>query len=425
MVPTSPPVLRLLHTSDWHLGLDLRGHDRLPEQRRFLGWLLDLVADESVDAILIAGDIYDVANPPVAAQSAFAEFLVEFRRRLPDATVVAVAGNHDSGPRLELPRPFAESLGGIHLVGAVEPEADERHILSLRGANGSIGAVCLAVPFPRAADLDCRLREGETPDQAYARAVDALYARLSAKARDLHPGVPLVAMGHLTLAGSARAGSERVLIGGLESVPGAALSDHADYVALGHIHRAQRAGADHARYCGSPLAMDFDERADRHQVLLVELDGPGDPPAIRAVDVPEFVPLLRLPENPGSWNALEEAVRAFDWSPWSGVPPEERPLVELRFLSSGTESDLRRRTMELCAGFPFRLAGSPRALDPRAEGAAPDDDVRLSVDLAAGDAPLRLFRSHWISRFGSEPPEEVEASFREVLDSVRTGRESA
>jgi len=418
-------VLRLLHTSDWHLGLELRGHDRLPEQRRFLRWLLDLVAQEAVDALLIAGDVYDVANPPVAAQAAFAEFLVEFRRRLPGATVVVVAGNHDSAGRLELPRAFAEAIGGVHLVGSLGLEAEERHIVPLRDATGAIGAVCLAVPFPRTSDLDCRLQEGESPDQAYARSVDALYRKLSTRVAEIHAGVPVVAMGHLTLAGSARAGSERVLIGGLESVPASALSDHADYVALGHIHRAQRAGSDHARYCGSPLAMDFDERSNQHQVLVVDLAGPGDPPTIRPIEVPEFVPLIRLPEKPGSWSLLEEAVRVFDWSPWKDAPIDDRPLVELQFLSTGTESDLRRRTLDLCAGMPFRLAGSPRALDPEAADSSPTEDVRRAVDLAAGDAPLELFRAHWASRFGTDPPGEVDACFREVLDSVRIGRDSA
>jgi len=424
-VPTSAWVLRLLHTSDWHLGLELRGHDRLPEQRRFLDWLLDRCALERIDALLVAGDVYDVASPPVAAQAAFAEFLVEFRRSLPGASIVVVAGNHDSAGRLELPRPFAEALGGVHLVGSIGPESEDRHIVPLRDATGAIGAVCVAVPFPRTSDLDCRLQEGETPDQAYARAVDAFYSRLSARAREIHPGVPVVAMGHLTLAGSARAGSERVLIGGLESVPASALSDHADYVALGHIHRAQRAGSEHARYCGSPLAMDFDERSNQHQVLVVDLAGPGEPPTIRPVDVPEFVPLIRLPEKPGSWNLLEQTVRDFDWSPWKDAAAEDRPLVELQFLSDGTESDLRRRTVELCAGMPFRVAGSPRALDFQVTDSSPAENVRRTVDLAAGDAPLELFRSHWSSRFGSSPPDEVESCFREVLDSVRIGRHSS
>jgi len=135
-------VIRLLHTSDWHLGLELGGHDRLPEQERFLSWLLETCAKREVDALLVAGDVYDVANPSVAAQEVFAKFLVAFRTRLPRADVVVVAGNHDSGPRLELPLPFCESLGGIHLVGGTTPlpEGEDRHVLVLHDARGDAAA---------------------------------------------------------------------------------------------------------------------------------------------------------------------------------------------------------------------------------------------------------------------------------------------
>jgi len=413
-------VIRFLHTSDWHLGLELGGHDRLPEQERFLAWLLDTCAARKVDALLVAGDVYDVANPSVDAQEAFAKFLVAFRTRLPQADVVVVAGNHDSAGRLELPRPFCESLGGIHLVGGTTPlpEGEGRHVLELRDARGEPAATCLAVPFLRTTDLDCRLGEGETPDQAYARSVEAFYASLREVADRLHPDLPVVAMGHLALAGSVRAGSERILIGGLESVPGSSLSRHADYVALGHIHRGQKAGAEHALYSGSPLSMDFDERRYSHRVLVVELDGRGRPPRIETVPVPEFVPLLRLPEVAGSWEDLERSVESFDWSPWKDLHEAERPLLELQFLSSGMEADLRARTRALCADRPFRLVGSPRVLSGGvADSAAVSAQAR---DLASEQAPFEIFERHWRRRNGSPPPEEILSCFREIVDQVRT-----
>jgi exonuclease SbcD len=417
-------AIRLLHTSDWHLGLELGGHDRLEEQGIFLDWLLAACVSERIDALLVAGDIYDVANPSIAAQAALARFLVEFHRALPAATAVLVAGNHDSGARLEIPSAFASALGRIALVGATRPEDPGSHLVVLTDSDGKPAATCLAVPFPRAAELDCRLGDGESPDEAYSRTVDEFYAELSRLARARHPGLPVVAMGHLALAGSVRSRSERVLIGGLESVESASVARHADYVALGHIHRAQKAGAESCRYSGSPLAMDFDERRHPHQVLVVVLEEPGGAPVVRAVEVPEFVPFLRFPEGEGTWSDLEREVRAFDWDPWRTRSPGLRPLVELRFRPDGTESDLRRRTEELVAGVPIRLVGSPRPLE--AEGVrTAKEEGRTVVDLAAGDAPRGIFRAHWESRHGSPPPEEVDSCFREVLDAVRTGREGA
>jgi DNA repair protein SbcD/Mre11 len=411
-------VIRLLHTSDWHLGLELGGHDRLDEQKLFLAWLLDTCKERSIDALLVCGDVYDVANPSVAAQSAFARFVVDLRRALPAMSVVVVAGNHDSGVRLELPRPFAEALGALHLVGSVAAAGKvvERHLLALPGKDGTPAAWCLAVPFVRAGDIDCKVQEGETVDQAFSRSVGTFYRELSREAQRRNPSLPVVAMGHLTLAGSDKAGSERILIGGVESVSVAALAEGADYVALGHIHRCQTVGREAVRYCGSPLAMDFDERRHVHRVLLVDLEAAGAPPVVRPVEVPEFVPLLRLPEKPGTWSDLEKAVTEFDWSGWTDAARDLQPLVELRFRSEGAEADLRERTEALCKGRPFRLVGSPRRIGggdgaPVAAGAS-------ATDLRALDAPQELFVRHWTRKHGVAPPDGMLECFREVVDAL-------
>lgn len=412
-------MIRILHTSDWHLGLELGGHDRLEEQRLFLDWLRAECANRKVDALLVCGDVYDVVNPSIAAQSLFAEFLVEFRLALPDATVVVVAGNHDSGARLELPSPFAKALGGIHLVGGVgSGEAGlERHLVALAGKDGADAAWCLAVPFVRPGDIECKVGPQETVDQAFSRSLGEFYRSLKELARRRNPSIPLVATGHLTLAGSDKAGSERILIGGVESVAVSSLADGADYVALGHIHRCQTVGSPRVRYSGSPLAMDFDERRHSHKVLLVELGGPGDDPATTPIDVPEFVPLLRFPEQAGTWVELEKQVTEFDWSRWSEVSRDLRPLVEMRFVPDGSESDLRSRTEALCADRPFRLVGAPRML-----GAGAGDRNRVAEprtrELGSAEAPLELFTRHWSRKNGSSPPPEMLACFAEIVDGL-------
>jgi DNA repair protein SbcD/Mre11 len=412
--------MRLLHTSDWHLGLELGGHDRLEEQKLFLEWLVGTCRTENVDALLVSGDVYDVANPSLAAQSAFAEFVVGFRRALPAASMVVVAGNHDSGARLELPRPFAQALGGLHLVGAAVSgdNALDKHLVALHGKDGKPAAWCLAVPFLRPSDIECRVGQGESIDQAFSRSVGSFYRNLSQDAKRQNPLIPVVAMGHLTLAGSDKAGSERILIGGVESVAVAALADGADYVALGHIHRCQTVGRDSVRYCGSPLAMDFDERRHAHRVLRVDLEVAGAAPVVRPIDVPVFVPLMRFPDKAGTWSELERAVTDFDWSKWDAAPRELQPLVELQFRPEGAEADLRARTEALCKGRPFRLVGSPRRI------AGVDGDVgaeaigAATTDLRAMDAPQELFVRHWKRKYGIAPPEETLGCFREILDGL-------
>jgi len=407
-------VIRLLHTSDWHLGLELGGHDRLPEQERFLSWLLDTCVESEVDALLVAGDVYDVANPSVAAQSAFAEFLVAFRTRLPRADVVVVAGNHDSSSRLELPTPFARSLGSIHLIGSPAPSDPDRHRVVLRDAHGNPAAICLAVPFLRTGDLDCRLQEGETPQQAYIRSVGALYLGIKTSVPPDLEHLPLVATGHLTLAGSLRAGSERILIGGVESVPVDALSEGCSYVALGHIHRGQTVGSELVRYCGSPYPIDFDEHRYRHQVVLVDLETDAET-VLRIVDVPEFVRFIRFCDAPVSWRDVEAAVEAFDWNPWKGTPRGLQPLVELRYDASTPTADLRARCEALCSGKPFRLVSAPKAVSANGSG---ETSRTLAAGLRDRETPEAILRRHWLSRFETAPPDSALERFRQAVDEV-------
>jgi len=406
-------VIRLLHTSDWHLGLELGGHDRLEEQKQFLSWLLDQCVERRIHALLVCGDVYDVANPSVAAQAAFAEFLVRFHERLPDSDLVVVAGNHDSPSRLELPRPFGDALGGVHLRGLVTDSVEDR-LVPLRGGQGEVAAWCVALPFLRAGDLDCRLEGEETPQQAYVRAVASLYRG----ARDAVPqhqrNLPLIAMGHLTLAGSMRAGSERILIGGVESVPVQALSDGCQYVALGHIHRAQTVGSEIVRYCGSPYPVDFDEHRYRHAVVEVELEA-GSEPRIGIVDVPEFVRFLRFCDPPVSWEKVEEAVEAFDWTAWKDVPRSSQPLVELRYDATVPVADLRSRCEALCSGRPFRLISAPKAVAGRELS---NSDAPPPMGLRERESPEALLGRHWSSRFDAPVPDALLSRFRIAVDEV-------
>lgn len=407
-------MIRLLHTSDWHLGLELGGHDRLDEQRRFLDWLLETCRAEAVDALLVCGDVYDVANPSVAAQAAFAEFLVAFRRTLPRAAVVVVAGNHDSPSRLELPRPFAAALGSMELRGLVAADPSE-HLVPLRDAGGEVGAYAIALPFLRAGDLDCRLVGEESPQEAYLRAVADLYRAVgdAIPAEDRH--LPRVALGHLTLAGSRRAGSERILIGGVESVPVDALAEGCAYVALGHIHRAQTVGTEIVRYCGSPYPVDFDEHRYRHKIVRVDLE-PGVPAAPREIEVPEFAAFLRFGDPPAPWDEVERAVRDFDWSPWKDAPRNLQPLVELRYDASVPVGDLRARCEALCRPLPLRLIGAPKAVsgapDEASFGASRRNPSRERAD------PEELLARFWRGKFDAPVPEPVLERFREASHEV-------
>lgn len=410
-------VLKILHTSDWHLGLELGGHSRLAEQERFLEWLLKTCRDLEIDTLLVCGDIFDVLHPPVEAQALLARFLVEFHRTRPVAQAVLISGNHDSASRLEAPAPFADALGRIHLVGHWRDERIEDHLLPLMDPAGVPRALCLAVPFLRSQDLTCRVLPGQSPEDARCLAIGQVYDRLRERAAQLYPGLPLVCTGHLTLAGTLKAGSERILIGGVESVPVGSLANGSCYTALGHIHRMQTVGSPNVRYSGSPLAMDFDETRHAHGVLsvIVHPDGAAD---VEPIDVPPPVQLLRLGGPDQDWQSLAQAVTEFDWSVCRDLPRGLQPLVELSFREDGPIVDLRERTDALLANLPARLVGAPRIHRTTTAGRT---SLVVGTDLGTPEAPINVLEGHWLRRHKTPPPPEIVKCFQEAVEAVRSG----
>ncbi len=306
--------MRVLHTADWHLGQHfLTGHERLTEQRAFLSWLLAAVRQQGVEALVVAGDVFDTTSPSHAAQELYYDFLVRLQGT-GCRDVIIVGGNHDSPTLLNASRSLLRALR-IHVVGGVPAEATEQ-IISLKDASGRPGLVVCAVPFLR--DRDLRLAvAGETPDARQARIRDSIaghYLALSEHAlvRDRRErDVPVLATGHLYAAGGeAREGAERdVHLGGLGVVGAEHFPAAFDYVALGHLHRPQVVGGRaHIRYSGAPVPLSFTEADDRQQVLLLDFAGAG-PPAITPLAVPVA---RRLQRFHGGLDEVEAAILAFD-----------------------------------------------------------------------------------------------------------------
>ena len=288
--------MRLLHTSDWHLGQHFFGKHRQHEHAAFLAWLLEQVAAQAVDAVIVAGDVFDTASPPSHAREAYHQFVVDMH----DAGVqlVVLGGNHDSPAVLGESRQLLERLH-TRVVPSLDRPAAE-HVFVLDGRDGQPGALLCAVPFIRAREVRQSLpgQEVEAARQDlvagiaghYAAIHDAALARRQALGRQL----PIVATGHLTCVGASRSESVReIYVGSLSAFPADAFPP-ADYIALGHIHRPQQVSASgHIRYSGSPIALGFDELGTAKQVLLVDLDEAGLQ-AVTPLPVPVFQPMARL-----------------------------------------------------------------------------------------------------------------------------------
>jgi exonuclease SbcD len=285
--------MKILHTSDWHIGHTLYAKKRYDEHEQFLRWLKDTVCEREIDALVVAGDVFDNGAPGGQAQRLYYDFLTSLLGTC-CKTVVVVAGNHDSPALLEAPAGVLERLN-IHTVGLAG--SPERHVIPLRDDAGTVGALCAAVPYLRRSELVRLDDETESSDEKIVRATAQFYdevVQAALRMRETCGDVPIVATGHLFAAGALRSegdGVRELYVGSLGQVGADIFPFDIDYVALGHIHGAQRvAGRDDIRYCGAPLPMSFSETA-RKCVLEVELAGGVN---VREIEVPAFARLVAV-----------------------------------------------------------------------------------------------------------------------------------
>jgi len=407
--------MRLIHTSDWHLGQTLHQFERSFEHGRFLDWLLDTLVEEAADALLIAGDVFDNSNPSAAAQGQLYRFLTEARRRVPNLQIVLTAGNHDSPGRLEAPAPFLALFDAavVGQVGRREGEVDlDRLLLPLKDASGAVAAWCIAMPFLRPGDVP-RVEGAADP---YGAGMEALYRQAfqAALARRA-PGQAIIAMGHCHLAGGqvSEDSERRILIGGVEALPAAMFDPAIAYVALGHLHLAQKVGGDDTRrYSGSPLPLSFSEISYPHQVLVLDLDG-EKLAEVRERRIPRSVELLRLPDSPRPLAEVRAALTALELPE---RPQEEWPYLLVRVQLSEPEPGLRAEIEAALADKPVRLA---RIETRYTQAAGPDTAPPLSVDELATLAPADFFSRLYQHRFGMDAPAPLMDAFTELLGSAR------
>lgn len=414
-------MLRILHTADWHLGHTLHDLPRDAEHDRFLAWLLDQLRDHAVDALLIAGDVFETANPPARAMRSWYGFLARARAALPALDIVIIGGNHDSAARLEAAHPILQELR-IHVVGALARDPDgqpalDRLVVPLHDAGGAVAAWCLAVPFLRAADLpvvDPGIDDGADPLVAGVRAVyDQALALARARRR---PGQALVAMGHCYMVGGQLSDlSERRVLGGNQhALPAGIFPTDLAYVALGHLHRAQAVGGrEGVRYSGSPIPLAVDEAGYTHQVRLVEVEG-DRLVASRALPVPRAVDVLRLPAaGPAPWDQVEPLLRALPAA--QETARDGWPYLEVRVSLDAPMPGLRREVEQALTDRAARLVKLTVDRGGDGLGLAQVEGGRALGDLG----PEQVFRRKWARDNGGDPPDVVLACLHELIDAVQ------
>lgn len=402
--------MRVLHTSDWHIGRTLYGRERYEEFEAFLDWLAVLVEKENIDVLLVAGDVFDNSTPGNHAQELYYRFLCRMAASS-NRHVVVTAGNHDSPSFLNAPRELLKCLN-VHVVGcAADPPADE--LIVIRGPDREPRLIVCAIPYLR--DREIRIAEaGESVEEKERKIIEGIrahYRRVCEAAEQkralLKKPVPIVAMGHLFAAGGRTVegdGVRELYIGSLAQIRTDLFPKCIDYLALGHLHIPQRVGgSDFIRYSGSPLPIGFGEAEQDKCVVLVEFSGHS--PQVTNIPVPRFQELKTLR---GDWPVI---AREIDGLKSRG----SRAWLEIVYEGDEVAGSLRERLDDAVAGSGMEISRvrNNRVLERALSGTAAEETLD---DLDVTEVFQRCLQAH-------EVPEDQRpalwVAYREVVVSLR------
>lgn len=289
--------MKILHTSDWHLGNTWNGRSRKKEFQVFLDWMLETLKTERPDALIVAGDIFDTSTPSPGSQAMYFEFLRDassFCRN-----IIIISGNHDSPSLLDAPKPLLDAMN-VHVVGTAtgQDKNPEDDLVVLKSETGEPELIVATVPFLRSQDIR-RIDQGETTEDKERKYIDGIrqhYARLCEFAETIRSGrnIPLIATGHLFVAGGKTSeGVREIHVGTLGQLGGDLFPNEIDYLALGHLHIPQRiGGSETRRYSGSPLPMSFAEAEQEKMLLRIAFF--GRQATVDTISVPEISHLVRI-----------------------------------------------------------------------------------------------------------------------------------
>ncbi|PKF78845.1 exonuclease subunit SbcD [Vibrio sp. vnigr-6D03] len=421
--------MRIIHTSDWHLGQNFYTKSRKNEHQAFLDWLLEQITEHQVNALIVAGDIFDTGSPPSYAREMYNQFVVALQKT--QCALVVLGGNHDSVSVLNETKQILAYLN-THVIASSLEENDQQ-VIELKDDKGDIGALLCAIPFLRPRDLVVS-QSGESSIDKKVALADAIkthyasvYSHALSRQKELQRAssiraIPIVATGHLTAMGVKQSESVRdIYIGSLEGFAADGFPP-ADYIALGHIHRPQIvAKKEHIRYCGSPIPLSFDELKSEKQVLLLEFEQSLSP-TITPIFVPRFQAMAtisgslaeietqlndyRLDENSSKEAQNEHQVG--DGSMWVSVEVEIDDYL----------SDLQQRIQLLVEDLPVEVLQLKRSQSSRRKALTQEKNETLDELKPADVFEKRLDQEVFESDEELERKVRLQNTFLKIVSEV-------
>ena len=382
--------MKILHTSDWHLGHTLYNYDRTEEQLAMLEQMASIVEEQKPDVFLLCGDVYHTSQPSAAVQTMLSDGLVKIHEANPEMTIVMTAGNHDSGTKHEIFQTPWKALK-VYAIGQLEKDNPDEHIIEVPG-KGYI----IAIPYAH---------ERNIPEGFFQQLLDSVAERNT-------EGLPMVMTAHTTVRGCDFTGHDHATeytVGGIDSLGLEEMGEGYDYLALGHIHHGQfvHSGKANVRYCGTPLPVSFDENFC-HTVSMVEIEKHGDAPKVDQIVIQNPHPLVSLPtDRLASWEEAKELLGQFP----DDIPAYIRLNVEIDdFLPVEANAEAANLTEGKQCRFCY--------INARRKAASQSEAKVLTVQEFQSEEPIEIAR-RYAEYAGISFDEEMTAMFNETLREVK------
>ena len=382
--------MKILHTSDWHLGHTLYNFDRTEEQTSMLKQMVNIVGEHKPDVFLLCGDVFHTAQPSSAVQTMLSDTMVRIHKAHPEMVIVMTAGNHDSGSKHEIFRTPWRALN-VYAIGQLEKEHLNEHIIEVPG-KGYI----LAIPYAN---------ERNIPEGFFQQLLDRV-AELNTE------GLPVVMTAHTTVKGCDFTGHDHAtefIVGGIDSFELEQMGEGYDYLALGHIHHEQfvHSGKHNVRYSGTPLAISFDENYP-HSVSMVKIEKHNAKPIVETIEIDNPHPLVTLPTTEFvPWEEAKELLRQYS----DDIPAYIRLNVEVDgYLPAEAFTD----AVNLSNGKQCRFC----YINAKRKEAKQTDAKAMSVQEFQSEEPIEIVKRYFEdSGFGFD--DELEDIFKEAIAMVR------
>ncbi|MGO2303172.1 MAG: exonuclease subunit SbcD [Providencia sp.] len=403
--------MRMIHTSDWHLGQYFFTKSRAAEHQCFLNWLIEQVTLHQVSAVIVAGDIFDTGSPPSYARELYNKFIVDLQKT--GCQLVILSGNHDSVSVLNESSALLAYLNTSVITSGAEP-----NIITLMDNQGLPSGLVCAIPFLRPRDIQISIagQSSEEKQLSLQTAINdyyqASYQLAVAQRETLGLDIPIIATGHLTVVGAALTDSVRdIYIGTLDAFPSGAFPP-ADYIALGHIHRPQVIGGQqHIRYCGSPIPLSFDEAQQQKSVCLVEFNG-STLTDITQLPIPISQPLQSVK---GSLKEIQQQLEV--WQDYQGDKPV---WLDIEVASQDYLSDIQQRIEALTQTLPVEVVLLRRARKQKQGQQSVLANETLN-ELTAEEVFLRRLAEESLD--DAEQEQRLRQLFKQSYDALRSEQE--